>query len=106
MTKRLDYYRIAPNGAKALSGLYGHVMQSCLLSDPDLAHFRVSQNNCAYCLNMHTRDLIEKGIEVDKVALLRARISGGNLFKVVERAVLAMAKSLTRAVGTGLPGRA
>ena len=30
MTKRLDYNKIAPNGAKALGGVYGYVMQSGL----------------------------------------------------------------------------
>jgi hypothetical protein len=30
VTKRLDYNQIAPNGAKALGGIYGYVMQSGL----------------------------------------------------------------------------
>jgi hypothetical protein len=30
MTKRLDYNQIAPNGAKALGGVYGYVLQSGL----------------------------------------------------------------------------
>lgn len=62
MSKRLDYTQIAPTGVKALGGVYGYVMQSDL--SPvlvDLVYLRVSQiNNCAYCLDMHTRDLLKK----------------------------------------------
>jgi hypothetical protein len=54
MTKRLDYNEIAPNGAKALGGVYGYVVQSGLPGElVELVHLRVSQiNNCAYCLDM------------------------------------------------------
>ena len=60
MTKRLDYNQIAPAGVKALGGVYGYVMQSGLPAVLiDLVYLRVSQiNNCAYCLDMHTRDLL------------------------------------------------
>src|ERR1700743_3518070 len=63
MSKRLDYNQIAPNGAKALGGVYGYVVQSGLPAElVDLVYLRISQiNNCAYCLDMHTRDLIKKG---------------------------------------------
>jgi hypothetical protein len=58
MTKRLDYNQIAPNGAKALGGVYGYVMQSGLP-----AGLRISQiNNCAYCLDMRTRDLSKHAV--------------------------------------------
>ena len=70
MTKRLDYNQIAPNGAKALGGVYGYVMQSGLPAElVELVYLRVSQiNNCAYCLDMHTRDLIKKGAKIEKFA--------------------------------------
>src|SRR3954452_21523106 len=62
MSKRLDYHQIAPAGVKALGGVYSYIVQSSL--SPvlvDLAYLRVSQiNNCAYCLDMHTRDLLNK----------------------------------------------
>src|SRR5437868_15452826 len=74
MSKRLDYNQIAPAGVKALGGVYGYVMQSGL--SPvlvDLVYLRVSQiNNCAYCLDMHTRDLLKKGVKVEKLALVQA----------------------------------
>jgi AhpD family alkylhydroperoxidase len=36
-------------------------------------YLRVSQiNNCAYCLDTHTRDLLRKGQSVEKLALVQA----------------------------------
>src|SRR3546814_8838329 len=75
VTKRLDYNQIAPNGAKALGGVYGYVVQSGLPAElVELVYLRVSQiNNCAYCLDMHTRDLTKKGVPIEKLALVQAR---------------------------------
>jgi AhpD family alkylhydroperoxidase len=105
MSKRLDYNQIAPAGVKALGGVYGYVMQSGL--SPvlvDLVYLRVSQiNNCAYCLDMHTRDLAKKGVKVEKLALVQAWREAGNLFDERERAALAWAESVTLVAATGVP---
>ncbi|USE78650.1 carboxymuconolactone decarboxylase family protein [Cupriavidus gilardii] len=105
MSKRLDYNQIAPAGMKALGGAYGYVMQSDL--SPvlvDLVYLRVSQiNNCAYCLDMHTRDLLKKGVKVEKLALVQAWAEAGDLFDERERAALAWAESVTRVAQTGVP---
>jgi AhpD family alkylhydroperoxidase len=108
MTKRLDYNQIAPNGAKALGSVYGYVLQSGLPSElVDLVYLRVSQiNNCAYCLDMHTRDLIKRGVKVEKLALVQAWKEGGSLFSETERAALAWAESVTRVAETGVPDSA
>ena len=83
MTKRLDYNQIAPAGVKALGGVYGYVMQSGLSAVlVDLVYLRISQiNNCAYCLDMHTRDLLKKGQKIEKLALVQAWAEAGNLFQ-------------------------
>lgn len=108
MSKRLDYNQIAPAGVKALGGVYSYVMQSSL--SPvlvELVYLRVSQiNNCAYCLDMHTRDLLKKGVKVDKLALVQAWAEGGNLFDERERAALAWTESVTRVAQTGVPDEA
>lgn len=108
MSKRLDYSQIAPAGVKALAGVYSYVMQSGL--SPvlvDLAYLRVSQiNNCAYCLDMHTRDLFDKGVKVEKLALVQAWREAGNLFDERERAALAWAESVTLVAKTGVPDEA
>ena len=105
MSQRLDYNQLAPAGVKAIGAAYGYVMQSSL--SPvlvDLVYLRVSQiNNCAYCLDMHTRDLLEKGVPVEKLALLQAWREAGDLFDAREQAALAWAESVTRVADTGVP---
>lgn len=105
MSKRLDYNQIAPAGAKALGGVYGYVMQSGLPSVlVGLTYLRVSQiNNCAYCLDMHTRDLLKEGVKIEKLALVQAWREAGTLFDERERAALAWAESVTRVAETGVP---
>ena len=105
MTKRLDYNKVAPNGVKALRGVYGYVMQSGLPADlVELVYLRISQiNNCAYCLDMHTRDLIKKGMKIEKLALVQAWAEAGALFSERERAALAWAETVTLVSETGIP---
>src|SRR5690606_35097122 len=93
------------NGAKALGGVYGYVMQSGLPAElVDLVYLRVSQiNNCAFCLDSHTRDLIKKGMPIEKLALVQAWHEGGDLFNDTERAALAWAETVTRVAQTGVP---
>lgn len=105
MTRRLDYNQIAPNGAKALGGVYGYVMQSDLPAElVDLVYLRVSQiNNCGYWLDIHTRDLTKRGVPIEKLALVQAWEEGGDLFNETERAALAWAETVTRVAQTGVP---
>src|SRR3954462_555762 len=104
-TKALQYKKIAPNGVKALGGVYAYITQSRLPAElVALVYLRVSQiNNCAYCLDMHTRDLLERGQAVEKLALLQAWREAGPLFDERERAALAWAESVTRVAKTGVP---
>jgi AhpD family alkylhydroperoxidase len=108
VTKRIDYNQVAPNGVKALGSVYGYVMQSGLPPElVELVYLRVSQiNNCAYCLDMHTRDLIKKGLKIEKLALVQAWAEAGDLFSDREHAALAWAEAVTRVVETGVPDEA
>jgi AhpD family alkylhydroperoxidase len=108
MTKRLDYSQIAPAGVKAIGSVYGYVMQSGLsVVLVDLVYLRISQiNNCAYCLDMHTRDLLKKGQKIEKLALVQAWAEAGNLFDERERAALAWAETVTRVAETNVPEEA
>lgn len=105
MSQRLDYTKVSPAGAKALGNLYGYVAQSGL--DPvlvDLVYLRVSQiNGCAYCLDMHTRDLIKRGVTIDKLALVQAWREAGKVFSEREKAALAWAETVTQVAQTGVP---
>ena len=108
MSKRLDYTQIAPAGIKALGGVYGYIAHSILPPAlVDLVYLRISQiNNCAYCLDMHTRDLLKKGQKIEKLALVQAWAEAGHLFVERERAALAWAETVTRVAETGVPDKA
>jgi len=105
---RLDYTKAAPGGVKAFGSVYGYVMQSGLEDVlVELTYLRVSQiNGCAYCLDMHTRDLTKKGVTSVKLALVQAWHEAGELFSARERAALAWAETVTRVAETHVPDEA
>ena len=108
MTQRLNYTAAAPDGMKALGAVHGYIARSGLPKAlVDLVYLRISQvNNCAYCLDMHTRDLLKKGQKIEKLALVQAWAEGGNLFDERERAALAWAETVTRVAESGVPDEA
>lgn len=105
---RLDYTKASPGGIKAFGSVYGYIMQSGLEDVlVELVYLRVSQiNGCAYCLDMHTRDLSKKGVTVQKLALVQAWEEAGDLFSDREKAALAWAESVTRVADTHVPDEA
>jgi AhpD family alkylhydroperoxidase len=105
MAPRLDYNAATPAGMKALAGVYAHVVQSGLPKVLiDLVYLRVSQiNGCAYCIDLHSRDLLKAGVPVEKLVLVPAWREGGPLFDARERAALAWAEVVTRVADTGVP---
>jgi AhpD family alkylhydroperoxidase len=105
MSQRMDYNKATPAGMKALGGVYGHVMQSGLPSAlVDLVYLRVSQiNGCAFCIDMHSRDILKGGTALEKLVLVSAWREGGKLFDDEERAALAWAESVTNVSTTGVP---
>lgn len=108
MVKRLDYNHISPDGSKSLGNVYAYVMRSGLPAElVELVYLRISQiNNCAYCLDLHTRDLIKRGVKIEKLALVQAWAEAGRLFSDRERAALAWAETVTRVADTGVPDEA
>jgi AhpD family alkylhydroperoxidase len=105
MTQRLNYTTVAPAGVKALGGVYGYIAQSGLdAALVNLVYLRVSQiNGCAYCIDMHSRDLIKEGLAVEKLVLVQAWREAGSLFDTRERAALAWAETVTRVADTTVP---
>ncbi|MDM0058286.1 carboxymuconolactone decarboxylase family protein [Variovorax fucosicus] len=105
MTQRLDYTTIAPAALKALGGVYGYVSTSGLPVElVDLVYLRVSQiNGCAYCIDMHSRDLLKRGFRTEKLSLVLVWREAGEFFDARERAALAWAESVTRVADTGVP---
>jgi AhpD family alkylhydroperoxidase len=101
----MDYNAATPAGMKALGGVYGHILQSGLPKAlVDLVYLRVSQiNGCAFCIDMHSRDLLKEGVTIEKLVLVPGWREGGPLFNATERAALAWAETVTRVADTGVP---
>ncbi len=105
MTQRLDYSQIAAGGMKALGGVHVYLNQ-CGLSKSliDLVYLRVSQiNGCAYCIDLHSRDLIKGGLAIEKLVLVPVWHEAGDLFSEQEKAALAWAETVTRVAQTNVP---
>jgi AhpD family alkylhydroperoxidase len=105
MTHRIDYAKASPDGYKAFGSVYAAVQKSGLPQELiNLVYLRVSQiNGCAYCIDMHSRDLLKAGFAVEKLVLVQAWQDAGKLFNARERAALAWAESVTRVADTGIP---
>ncbi|MEV6563992.1 carboxymuconolactone decarboxylase family protein [Streptomyces kronopolitis] len=69
------------------------------LGDPVLAELvvlRASQvNRCAFCIDMHVRNLHEAGVEPRRIDLLPAWEEAGDLYTAKERAALALTEAVT-----------
>jgi len=98
MTTRLDYTQASPEGYKAFGGVYVY-LQNCGLPKTliDLVYLRVSQiNGCAFCIDMHSRDLLKQGLAVDKLVLVPVWHDARDVFTARERIALAFAEAVTR----------
>jgi AhpD family alkylhydroperoxidase len=105
MSQRIDYAEISPDTYKAFGGVYASVHKSALPKQLiDLVYLRVSQiNGCAYCIDMHSRDLLKAGLALDKLLLVAVWPETGALFSARERSALAWAESVTLVSATGVP---
>jgi AhpD family alkylhydroperoxidase len=90
---------------KAFAAVHGYILHSGLPKGlVDLVYLRVSQiNGCAYCIDMHTRDLLKAGMPPDKVALVPVWFEAAELFTDQERAALAWAETVTLVPQTHVP---
>lgn len=105
MSARIDYRKVAPEGYRALGGVYAYIRQSGL-GDVlvELMFLRISQiNGCAYCLDLHTRALICNDVAPRKLALVQAWREAGRVFNERERAALRWAETVTRVAETAIP---
>lgn len=108
MTQRMNYSAASPVGMKALGAVHGYVSQSGLPTTLiDLVYLRVSQiNGCAYCIDMHSRDLRKADVPVEKLLLVSAWDEAGFLFSDQEKAALKWAEVVTRVSETNVPDEA
>ncbi|MDB5412957.1 MAG: ahpD [Rubritepida sp.] len=108
MTQRLAYAKAAPSAFKALLGVKAYLdateLDQALL---DLVYLRVSQiNGCAYCIDLHSQDLLKRGGAMDRLALLPVWREAPGLFTERERAALSWAEAVTRLGEAGVPDAA
>jgi AhpD family alkylhydroperoxidase len=93
---RLPHFKLAPQATAALLDLSKAVgdttLEKALLH---LVYLRVSQlNGCAYCVDMHGRDLLKAGDDVQRMNSV-ATWHEVDFFTPREEAALAWAESLT-----------
>ena len=96
MEQRLNYMEVGQGAARAMYGLEVYLAKCGL--EPSLLHlvkFRVSQiNGCAYCLDMHSKDLRAGGETEQRLYLLGAWREAP-FYTERERAALAWAEAVT-----------
>jgi AhpD family alkylhydroperoxidase len=105
MANRIDYAKASAGGYKAFGGVYLHIQKSGLSAElVNLVYLRVSQiNGCAFCIDMHTRDLLKSGVSIDKLSLMPVWRDAGRVFSSREREAFRWAESVTRVAETGIP---
>jgi len=96
-TPRLAWFKIAPKAFQAMIAVNGAIESTTLGKTlVDLVFARVSQiNGCAYCLDMHVRDLRQHGEDWQRINSL-ATWREVSFFSERERAALDWAETLTR----------
>ena len=96
MKPRIDHKKVSPNAIKAMLGLEQYLHHSRLEARLlDLVRMRVSQlNGCAYCLDMHSKDLRAAGETEQRLYELDAW-KETPFYSEKERAALAWAEAVT-----------
>lgn len=104
MQPRIDHRKASPGAMKAMFGLETYIHQ-CGLPE-NLLHLlklRVSQiNGCAYCIDMHSKDLRAAGETEQRLYLLDAWREAP-FYSERERAALAWAEAVTQVTEGHVP---
>ncbi len=105
MQTRIQYAKAYPDAYKAMLALSQAVEKTSLPPGLiDLVNFRVSQvNGCAFCLDMHSKDLRARGETEQRLYMLEAWREAPQLYSSRERAALAWAEAVTRLDGRQVP---
>lgn len=101
--RRISYVRVAPDGWQAILGLE-HYVNQCGLEPSllDLVRMRVSQmNNCAFCIDIHTKDARAKGESEQRLYGLTAWWETP-YYSDRERAALTWTEAVTK-ISDGVP---
>lgn len=98
MQERLKFGKAYPDAYGAMVALSQAVEKTGLAPQLiDLVNYRVSQlNGCAFCLDMHAKDLRARGETEQRLYLIGAWREAPHLYTGRERAALAWAEAVTR----------
>ena len=105
MTRRINYINATPAGYKAFGDVYVSILKCGLPQElVNLVYLRVSQiNGCAYCIDMHSRDLLRLGVSLEKLVLVPVWRDAITMFSTREQIALAWAETVTRVAETNIP---
>lgn len=104
MKQRIDFQQYGNGIGKALYGL-GAYLSKCSLDKNllELVYFRVSQiNGCAFCLDMHAKDLRAAG-ETEQRLYLTSAWRETDVYSERERAAFAWAEAVTKLTNNDVP---
>jgi AhpD family alkylhydroperoxidase len=104
MKQRMNFYEKGLRAMKPLFSLGAYLSRSSVeQSLLELMSFRVSQiNGCAYCLDMHSKDLRAKGESEQRLYMISAWREAP-LYSQRERAALAWAEAVTKLENNEVP---
>ena len=104
MKQRMNYFEKGFKAIKPLFNLGAYLAKSSLeRSLLDLVSFRVSQiNGCAYCLDMHSKDLRAHGETEQRLYMLEAWREAP-VYTDRERAAFAWAEAVTKLENNNVP---
>lgn len=104
MAKRININTVAPQAYKAMYALENYLAKvEISKSLKELIKIRASQiNNCAFCIDMHTKDALKNGETNQRIFLLSAWKEAKNLYTEEEQAVLVMTEEITLISTNGL----
>lgn len=104
MKQRLNLMEKGGGAIQAMFGLVGYLGKSSVeMNLFNLIYFRVSQiNGCAYCLDMHSKDLRAEGETEQRLYMLDAW-RDATVYTERERAALLWAESLTKLGESSVP---
>src|ERR1700712_2189599 len=104
MEQRINFFAKGQNAMKTLYGLGAYLAKSPVEGQLlDLIYFRVSQiNGCAFCLDMHSKDLRAHG-ETEQRLYMIAAWREATVYTDRERAALAWAEAVTKLNNNDVP---
>ncbi|MCH6266583.1 carboxymuconolactone decarboxylase family protein [Neobacillus citreus] len=105
MTLRFNYRIENPESFNTLIKLEGFMSKSGLDKKLyELIKIRASQiNGCAFCLDMHTKDLLKMGETTQRINLISVWHEANDIFTEKEKVVLELTEAVTLISNKGVP---